>query len=219
MPHGFRAPVLILDAESEEYPISIKEVGANLRLSKDQMKRESNLLTMIISAVTECAEDWTRRDFLTKEWTQLQDCFPGGGQFFAPSSDVLQEITLFKSPLQSVESIEYLSNDETTTIVVAAADYYIDQQDDYSGVLPIPNVQWPTDISARLQAVQIKFKTGFGDKPIDTPKGLRLAMVHHAAYFYANRGDCGCTSANATEVVPGEVEGVYDSHRIIRMAL
>lgn len=221
MPHPFRAPVLILKTASTELPITTKEVADQLALSSDMLRKQSNLITAIIAAVTTCAEEWTKKDFLTKTWEQLTDGFPGGFgfTFFDDQSGARQAIELRKSPLQSVTTVSFLSNDDTTTVVVPSTDFYIDQQPDYSRVVPIPNTIWPTNVSQRLQAITIEFITGFGDKPSDVPNDLRYAMIEHSAFFYKNRGDCSCDGATAMKIMPASAKATYDANKIIWMAL
>jgi len=94
-----------------------------------------------------------------------------------------------------------------------------DESPDYSRILPQPNTFWPTDVSDRLQSVNIRFNSGYGDAPKDVPKMLKMAMLQHAAYFYVNRGDCACTAVNVMEIAPPEAMAVYENNQILLMAL
>lgn len=212
----YRASFLKLVSGTDQSVISAGEIGAQLKLNSALLKAQSNLLDLIAFAVQECAENVTRRDFLTKTWNQKIDWFP-----FPTAENPLSCIELQKSILQVDEEIiiSYLKNDNITNVAVDTADYYIDESPDYSKVLPVPNIFWPRDVSDRLQSVNIQFKSGYGDVPKDVPRMLRMAMLQHAAYFYANRGDCACTAANMMEIAPPEAMAVYENNQILFMAL
>lgn len=212
----YRAPFLKLVTETDESVIKAGEIGAQLKLNATMIKRQANVLDLIAYAVQECAENVTRRDFLTKTWDQKIDWFP-----FPTSENPLSCIELQKSILQFDQPIivSYLKNDDTTTVVVDSADYYIDESPDYSRILPQPNTFWPTDVSDRLQSINIEFNSGYGDKPKSVPRTLRQALLQHAAHFYTNRGDCDCTAANAMEIAPPEAMAVYENNQIQLWAL
>lgn len=211
----YRAPFLKLVSETDESVIKAGEIGAHLKLNSAMLKVQSNVLNLIAFAVQECAENVTRRDFLTKVWDQKIDCFPGISE-----DNRLSSIELRKSILQVNEEIivSYL-NDDSTTVVVDRADYYIDESPDYSRILPLPDTRWPADVNNRLQSVTIRFSSGYGNSPKNVPKMLRMAMLQHAAYFYANRGDCACTADNAADMAPAESMAVYENNQILLMAL
>ena len=211
---SYDAPFLKLKTANEDVVISVSEVGANLNMNSEIINAKSNLLTMIISAVQECAENITRRNFLTSEWTQLISCFP-----VATSQNPKRMIQLEKSPFQSISEIKYLKNDETTEVVIDPTIYYPFKSADYASVLPVPNGTWPSDVSLRLQTISLTFKSGYGDKSKNVPKSLRLAMLRHVAYFYANRGDCECSASNAEKIAPAGSMTVYKNYQILFMAL
>lgn len=213
MTANYRAPEYKVITPARVKPISTSEFCEVARLSKSQVRRQSHLIDLILAAVTECAEGWTRRTFINTEFQYIADFFPGyglGGRY--------DGIELRRAPVQSIEQIEYLDTDNAP-IVIDPSDYYLIESDDYGCVMNDPGYSWPTQLSKRLQGVRINFIAGYGDKPENVPQDLRLAMLEHANYFFHNRGDCACNCKEAEKFMPADVRAIYDSYKILLIGL
>ena len=150
MSHNYSAPIYELISASDVQPITVKQVADLARLSKNMVRKQSNLLTMIIGAVVECAELWTRREFINKQWRYVADFFPVGNKgnfgFSAFPSNanaaVLQPIELRKSILRSIEEVQYTDLDGNIQ-VIDAANYYQVNSPDFGCVMNDPDLYGP----------------------------------------------------------------------------
>lgn len=183
-------------------PLSL--VKEHLKFIDPSDTSEDDYLTMIISAVFDYAQKYTRRTFLTTTYETYRDNFH------------TFEFVLRKSPLQSVNSITYYTQSVLTTL--PTTDYYNTLENDYSKILQyIDGPLWPKEIDKKQQNIIINFTVGYGDDYTSIPSDLTLAMLNHIANFYQNRGDCGgeggamgcggCITPNA--------KLVYDLYKIV----
>jgi hypothetical protein len=204
-----------------ELAVSLATAKAHLKVTSST---EDALITLYLEAAIDYAEKFTRRDLITRTYITFRDFFPAPAQnegyypcgqipsvssgFSTFSSNVGFELR--KSPLQSVEQIEYFSQSVLTLLDNTI--YYNTIEEDYSELLTVVGKDWPTQLDQRLQAIQITFKTGFGDTETDIPHGYRAAILQHVAALYANRGDCDDSSCAA--MVPAAAKTFYLQNRI-----
>lgn len=194
-------------------PISLAEVKSFARITTSS---DDALITTMIEAATTYAEEFTRRDFITRTYETFRDLFPGDFQGTHASR---QQVSPFndsgnfgfeirRSPLQSIESVKYVDI-AGATIVIPSTVYYATVEDDYSTLLTQINQSWPTDALEQLQVITIEFKTGFGDAAADVPSDIKQALLMHVTSLYENRGDCdGCTN------IPCAAKQIYKQNRI-----
>ena len=199
---------------------------ANLAVSLDTFKlhikatslENDTLLTLYLQAAITYCEQFTRRDLITRTYETFRDVFPGFRGYEPPfvnaaitTGNIGFEIR--RSPLQSIEKIEYLVSAVLT--LVDDTIYYNTVETDYSEVLTLEGNSWPTDSDNRLQAIKITFKTGFGDDETDIPDQFQEAIMAHAAQMWANRGDCDISSsADVKAAVPPASRIIYMQNRI-----
>tara|TARA_R110000772_G_C13310322_1_gene440408 strand:- start:15382 stop:16062 length:681 start_codon:yes stop_codon:yes gene_type:complete len=209
-----RAYTYKVTASPATTPISLAEVKA---FAKITTTADDALITMMIESATDYAEKFTRRDFITRTYKTFRDNFPN--TFLGSPSSNLQNspfndsgnfgFELRRSPLQSIESVQY-TDTAGATIVIPTTVYYAPLEDDYSSLLTQIAQSWPSDALEQLQAITIEFKTGFGDNAADVPSGIRQALLMHTLFLYDNRGDCGCDD----ESIPQSVRRIYLQNRI-----
>jgi len=216
------------------YKVSVPPDPNNLAVTLETFKlhikrtstAEDTVLKLYLNAAINYAEGFIRRDLITRTYQTFRDFFPlpGGseGYYVAPynlpsgpngvwptaTGNIGFEIR--KSPLQSIEVIEYLKNAVFQT--VATTVYYNTLEADYSEVLTLENQQWPTDADRRLQTIRITFKNGFGDTEANIPKDIQNAILEHATALWANRGDCDNATAKAT--LPAAAQATYLQNRL-----
>ena len=195
-------------------PISLAEVKA---FAKITTASDDAIIQMMIDAAIDYAEKFTRRDFITRTYNTFRDSFPN--TFLGNPSSNLQNspfndsgnfgFELRRSPLQSIESVQY-TDTAGATIVIPTTVYYAPLEEDYSSLLTQIAQSWPSDALEQLQAITIEFKTGFGDNATDVPSDIRQALLMHSSFLYENRGDCGCDDAS----VPSAAKRIYLQNRI-----
>lgn len=173
---------------------------------------DNDLIQMIIDAVELYASSITKRVLQETQFKTYRDIFGDISDNSAfsgfPAWTVYQThnsspISLRKSPLVSVDSINYYSGGALT--LVSADAYYVVKKDAYSRVAPIYGTSWPIP-DQRMQAVEITFTAGYETLPQD----LKVAMLDHILSAYENRGDCGCA-----ESVPNNAKSVYRKYTIL----
>ena len=223
----------IAPPQRRDYTYTVTVPPANLAISLDMVKNylkitntaQDALLTIFIEAATDYAEKFTRRDFITRTYETFRDFFSdtiseGYYTFGQNPSLGVAAITgtgnvgfeLRRSPLQSVEQIQYLSSGVQTT--VPAAIYYNTIETDYSEVLSVEDGDWPEDADRRLQAITITFKTGYGDDDTDMPAWVTEGILQHVANMWANRGDCSGCGDSSGLLVPTTAKLLYLQNRI-----
>lgn len=120
-------------------------------------------ITQAIRTYTAKAEHITGRRFITQTWTLTLDCFPS-------------TITLPGSPLVSVDSVKYYDTAGVQQTLSESA-YITDIASAPGRIVPV--ITWPT-IAARINAVEVTYKSGYGPDDTAVPdaaKGYILAMV------------------------------------------
>ena len=215
------------------YKVTVAPPAANLPVTLGTVKSylkitstaDDDLIKIFINAATEFAEGFTRRDFITRTYETFRDFFSDSvseGYYTFGENPVLGSagiknsgnvgFELRRSPLQSVEQIEYFSGGSLST--VTASTYYNTVETDYSEVLTVDGADWPDDADRRLQAIKITFKTGFGDSNNDMPAWVTEGILQHVASMWANRGDCSACGDGTGVLVPAVSKTLYLQNRI-----
>ncbi len=225
---GTRAYTYRVTVSPTQSPISLATVKHYLKI---RTSGDDDIINILIGAATTFAEQYTKRDFITRTYETFRDYFPRWcdsegyytcgalpGFFGNLSSTVVGGnvgFVLDRSPLQSVTSIEYLVDNVLTPVVSTV--FYNTVEEDYSEVLTLANQLWPEDADKRLQAITLTFVTGFGDTAADMPDWVTTGLLQHIAMMYENRGDCvdatgGCA---CSAFLPLTAKAIYQQHRIL----
>lgn len=162
---------LVTPPKSE--PVSLSEAKAHLRVTHDA---EDALISGLIVAAREAAEEMTGRQIGVATWRLTLDGFPSG----------VEAIELPKPPLVEVESIVY--DDGSGVEQTWDPDEYIVAT--YDGpfapagqVYPRPGYCYPATAN-RPGSVRITFRAGSEDAP---PEGLRSLMLLLVGDLYEHR--------------------------------
>lgn len=182
--------------KSDRLALTLTEVKQHLAIDICDKTNDIQLQTMI-EAVKLQAEDVTGRTLLTTTYLTFRDQFP-------------REIMLKQSPVQSLTNIQYYLNGVLQT--VDSLTYQLTQSEAYPLISLLPNKFWPSDYDRRRQTIRITFVAGYGDTETSIPQDLRIAMLNHIAYWWANRGDCTCNSAEAS--LPPASRAIYSDYQI-----
>lgn len=193
-------------------PVSFAELGAHLRLHTDTLAAEQSYLETLISAAREHVEQETRRALITQTWELSLDAHPR-----SPSDDdwwdgvregpvtvsVADRVELPIAPLQSVESINSYSDDDTETLMDSG--YHVDTRATPGRVVLSSGGVWPS-FTRTHSGIVIQYKSGYGDAATDVPAPLRQAIMIVAADWYENResrviGTISASAGNSLEVI------------------
>lgn len=181
-------------------PLSLDEVKDHLKWSLADDSQDA-YFKILIKVVTEFAEKYTKREFITRTYQTYRDTF----------SDNLE---IRRSPLQSITTIEYLVGGVFATLSTDI--YFATLSNTFSRLVLKAGQVWPTGLDLQEQAIKITFKSGYGNDLSSTPQALREAMLQHIAAMYENRGDCsenrvsGGILAGAQRFLPVDAQLIYD---------
>lgn len=153
----------IISPQSE--PVSVDEVREYLRTDESD-----TVLTALIQAAREHAENFTRRAFVTQTWELMLNQFPEAGE----------PIVVPFPPLQSVERIAY--TDE------AGAEVELDPQLYTVFTKTEPGRILPADVWPTGKHVTIRFVAGYGE-PKEVPSAIKQAIMLLVGHFHEVRAD------------------------------
>lgn len=196
-------PEYELITDSSVLCLSVEEVLEHLKIEQDQA--EGNLyLEMLIKAAERCAEDLTRRSFINKTYRTHRESF---GSF----------IELRRSKYQSISAFKYWSEETDDWVTIDSGVYYVTSSKDYSRIYLKDQQTWPTITTSRKQKIRIDFVAGYGAAASSVPKDLKLAMLHHVAAMYEQRGDWGSADLGNNQLIgclPTMSRLVYSNYKI-----
>lgn len=140
-------------------PVTLEEAKLHLRVDGTE---EDNLITALITAARQKAEDYTRRAFITqtREFALDSAC----GVLYLP-----------RPPVQAVEAIT------VDGVAVAAENYALVSPDVLHIKVPL--------YAANPGGVVIRYRAGYGDTPVDVPQAIRRAILTLVAHLHEHRGD------------------------------
>lgn len=199
-----------------ERPVTSVELAAQLKIDSamvtpadppaDNPDYDAELvlyLESVIDSAVATGEAITKRTFSESEFEAFLDGFIQG-----------QSYEVRKCPLVSVDEISRVVNGVVT--VIDAGDYYATQSRGFSRLASTDGKSWPNDSDRRMQAVKVTLTAGYGDTWA-MPADLKQAILSHAAFLYANRGDCTsgeAASASVVDVIPPCARAVYERYKI-----
>ena len=188
-------------------PVTAAEVFRYLRQVAGG--EDDALMPRLIGAAREFVELYTGRAMITQQWQlqqpswdanrirfQLQYATYYGGlsaDFWGQYESSGQwptarqpEITLDRSPLQSVQSVAIWPADGTGQVTLTAGvDYMVDTQSTPGKIVPFPGTSVPP-VYLRPDAITINFTSGYGAAAA-VPNALALCVDYMAAHFYDQR--------------------------------
>lgn len=158
-------------------PISLDD--ARLHVRQDD-RADDALITGLIKAAREYAENFTRRALITQTWELVLDDWP--------DSD---EIELPLPPLQLVTSVKYADLDGVEH-TFDDDDYIVDVSRVKGRIVLVEGADWPS--SEDLQeaaAIRVRFVAGYGATGASVPETLILGMKMLIGSWYENREPSG----------------------------
>lgn len=148
------------ELEPTTEPLSLAEAKLYLRVDGSD---EDSLITDIIAAVREAAEDYLRRSLITQNWSVTYDDY-------APGCTPLPN-----GPVQAVLDVKTINRDGLETVV-----------SDMTYALNAAMTQLTFDTVPLAHQVKVSYVAGYGDAA-DVPESIRQGMLMHLAALYDNR--------------------------------
>lgn len=169
-------------------PVTLQEVKDYLRL--DGNDHDSNLTALIASCRQWC-EQFQNKAYITQTWETYLDKweFP---------------IRLARPPLQNITHIKYTTSDGTL-LTWASTEYAVDAITEPARVVLAYNKTIPSEVLAPINAIQIRYVTGYGSAA-SVPESVKLALKMMIAYRFENP---------ETESVPDAVRYLLMADRVV----
>lgn len=178
-------------------PVTLAEAKLHCRVDSTD---DDALITALIVAARNQAEDRTGRAMVTQKWRLDIDSFPGDG------------IEIPLPPMLSVESITYLDS-EGTRQTLDAAEYQVVVNETPGRVLPAYGKTWP-GCRVAPGSVQVSFTAGYG-AAASVPQAIKQWMLLHIGHGYANRE---AVSVGDSVAAMPYVDSLLDPYRVLRFA-
>jgi uncharacterized phiE125 gp8 family phage protein len=161
------------------YPVSLAEAKDWCRVDSDDTSQDA-VIRMIIAALTEQAENVTKRSYVQRSYELLLDGF-------------VEVIRLPRPPLLTVDYVKYYDTNGTLQ-TISAAEYSVSPYDEPGILEPAYNESWPFTRDIR-NAVLIGYTAGYAPGSPTTevgyqevlPDNLKLWLHARVATMYENR--------------------------------
>lgn len=151
--------------------VTLAEAKLHLRVEHDA---EDTLITRIVAAATERAEEIQARAYVTQTWRLGLPRFPVG-----------RVIRLPRPPLQAVTSIAYTDPaGESQTLPDSTYRVLIDGVP--GRVVLARDAAWPATAD-EPDAVRVTYTAGYGDLGADVPEEQRAAVLLFVGHLYESR--------------------------------
>lgn len=150
--------------------VSLAEAKLHLRVETTD---EDALITALVMAATEMAEQKTGRAIMAQTWELTLDAFPDAFQ-------------LTRLPVASITSVKYwdaAGNQQT----LSSGQYTLDNTDDYGPayVVPVYGDTWP-DTRAQINAVAVRYVACYANAAA-VPESIKAWIKLQVSAMYENR--------------------------------
>jgi uncharacterized phiE125 gp8 family phage protein len=161
--------------------VALDEVKAQCRAS--HVDDEDSYFSALGLVAESHLDGWSgvlRRALLTQTWRDVWDDFPR-----EVCLDHRDRLSL--GPVQSVTSVRYYAAGATSLSTVDPAKYRLTHHHAGAFLELVENADWPDNLAARSDAVQIDYVAGYGDIASSVPPAIRHAALLLIAHLYENR--------------------------------
>jgi uncharacterized phiE125 gp8 family phage protein len=151
-------------------------------LTPDELKLYSHIShdvedTIIAGWITYArteAENFLRQSLISQTWEIIFDNFP------------CLPLEMPRSPLQSVTSIKYYDT-ANTEATISATEYFVDSDTKPGRICHTYGYTWPSLTLREINAVKIRYITGYGAAPASIPQFVKEAIMVYCAFRHENR--------------------------------
>ena len=195
-------------------PITLSDAKQHLRM---EVSDDDALITLLIAAARQYAEQLTRTSFITQQWSLVLDAFPGPSLMGVPAglpwSLPGHAILLEHGPVQSIDSITYVDMSSTVQ-TMPSANYIADMAGLLTRVTPKFGQIWPITLP-QIASVSVNFTAGYGTTADKVPAGLVQWMKLRIGTLYENREEVA-TGRGITVTPMPFIDGLLDPYRLVR---
>ena len=161
----------------------------NLKL--DGITADDSLVATLLIAARQRCEEYCNIKFIDTVIEQVWDEFPKGAKF-------QNCLNLTIGNASAVESFKYY--DEAGVIQTwSASNYILDTYSKAGRICTAANVDYPTIDTDRINAIVIRYTSGFGSSASTVPDAIKHAIMLQASYLYSNREDKAHTMSTLSE--------------------
>ena len=191
--------------------MSLWEAKIHLRVDFDE---DDMLIASLITAARQAAETLTGRQFTTARWKQVLDCFPGPSLMGVPAGQAFSlpghAILLFKTPVQSVVSINYLDMGSALQVMPGAT-YTVDTACEPARITPVFGQIWPISLP-QIGAVSVTFDAGYGSASA-VPEGIKTWIKLRVGSLYVHREEVASMTRGRIDPLPF-IDGLLDPYKV-----
>lgn len=186
---------LRLITPAAELAVSLAEAKLHLRVDGTD---EDALITALIHAAAETAEQITGRAVMPQTWELTLDAFP----------DALE---LTRVPAVSVTSVKYYDTTGVQRTLDSTA-YALDNADDFglAYIVPAYGAEWP-ETREQINAVAVRYVAGYADAA-SVPMPIKQWILLQIGAMYANREREALSTSSA--VTLAFADGLLDRYRV-----
>lgn len=179
------------------YPVTLAEAKAHCRVDASD---EDTLITALITAATEMAEQKTGRAIMPQTWSLSLDAFP-------------DEIWLTRVPVQSITSVKYFDADGVEQTLNSSQYSLLRDDFGFARVVRAYGVVWP-NTQARDAAVTVEYVAGYIDAAA-VPEAIKQWVKLMISTMYENRETEAYSSrAVSTTVQMSFVDRLLDRYMV-----
>lgn len=140
-------------------PVTLEEVKLHLRVD---VTEEDSLISALITAARQKAEEYTKRAFITQSWELALD-------------SASEKVYLPRPPVQTINEVTLDGE------IVSTGNYALIGQDAFYTKIPLNAVN--------PDGLVIRYISGYGNNATDAPQAIRQAILMLVAHLYEHRGD------------------------------
>lgn len=186
---------LKLITAAADLAVTLVEAKAHLRVDTSD---DDTLITAMITAATEAAEQATGRAIMVQTWELTLDAFPAA-------------MELTRVPVDSITSVTYVDLDGTDQTLSALL-YSLDNADDFGPayVVPAYDTEWP-DTRDQINAVKVRYVAGYANAAA-VPESIKSWIKLQVGAMYENREQE--TVASGHSVPLGFADRLLDRYKV-----
>ena len=172
-----------------------------------------------IDEARQLIEDYSGLALITQTWQLTIDRWPSAHEPWwvgvrQAHINIMEgghsSLRLPRFPLQSITSVKTYSGDGTATTVVVADTFDVDTEQTPGRITLKVGGTWPVALRAN-NAIEVVYKSGYGDAASDVPKPLIRAVKQLAAYLYSHRGD---DCVDGSPLMKSGVASILNTYRV-----